>query len=242
MPNRKQFIESQGATCSNWTWSWSFFDHASNRIIFGLWNDRIEGERGLILSKDWERGGTGRKNPGYKHALRDLRRVTEQGYRLFTFPMTPVETADGRVTIGAFEPALTERGLTYIAGHWYATPLYHAADVPDNGAAYLVEGALTTITVNAYERNFLARAECIEHFGAVCRCCGFNFEDVYGELGAGYIHVHHRVPLATIGREYTVDPITDLAPVCPNCHAMIHKTQPPLDVEELRRRLQTTQA
>ncbi|MBZ6758337.1 HNH endonuclease, partial [Klebsiella grimontii] len=25
--NRKQFIQSRGATCRNWTWSWSFINH-----------------------------------------------------------------------------------------------------------------------------------------------------------------------------------------------------------------------
>ena len=53
-------------------------------------------------------------------------------------------------------------------------------------------------------------------------------------MGAAYIHVHHLKPLATIGSEYEVDPIRDLRPICPNCHAMIHKREPPYTIEEMK--------
>jgi 5-methylcytosine-specific restriction protein A len=46
--------------------------------------------------------------------------------------------------------------------------------------------------------------------------------------------VHHVVPLSSIGKEYVVNPKTDLVPVCPNCHAMIHRKSPPFLIEELR--------
>jgi predicted HNH restriction endonuclease len=52
--------------------------------------------------------------------------------------------------------------------------------------------------------------------------CNFNFGRFFGETAEGFIHVHHLKPLAEIGEEYEVDPIEDLRPVCPNCHAMIH--------------------
>jgi 5-methylcytosine-specific restriction protein A len=50
-----------------------------------------------------------------------------------------------------------------------------------------------------------------------------DFEKMYGEIGHGFIHVHHIIPISTIGEEYKIDPIKDLVPVCPNCHAMLHK-------------------
>jgi len=97
-----------------------------------------------------------------------------------------------------------------------------------------VEGSVRRIAVNAYERNEAARRACLEHFGTTCCVCDFDFGKRYGEIGAGYIHVHHRRPLAEVGEEYEVDPIADLRPVCPNCHAMIHRRKPPYDLEELR--------
>lgn len=86
----------------------------------------------------------------------------------------------------------------------------------------LVEGVVCRVSVNAYERNPIARARCIEHYGPTCVVCGFNFGAVYGPLAEGFIHVHHLTPLSDIGIEYEVDPIADLRPVCPNCHAIIH--------------------
>ncbi|MCG5531278.1 HNH endonuclease [Halorhodospira halochloris] len=96
------------------------------------------------------------------------------------------------------------------------------------------EGSSKQVTVNAYERNHGARKVCIEHHGARCAVCEMSFEAVYGEIGNGYIHVHHIRPLALRDTAYEVDPITDLNPVCPNCHAMLHRSDPPFTIEELR--------
>lgn len=102
------------------------------------------------------------------------------------------------------------------------------------GPEKLVEGAVRQVTVNAYERNPVARARCIEAHGAECSVCAFNFAATYGAIAAGFVHVHHTRPLACIGTQYEVDPVNDLRPVCPNCHAVIHMTSPPLSIEEAR--------
>jgi 5-methylcytosine-specific restriction protein A len=99
------------------------------------------------------------------------------------------------------------------------------------------EGASRTIAVNAYERDPRARKACIDHYGCTCSVCGFDFAVVYGPLGRGYIHVHHVVPLSAIGKTYVIDPVKDLRPVCPNCHAMLHKPTEILSVAELKRLL-----
>jgi len=97
-------------------------------------------------------------------------------------------------------------------------------------AEIYVEGAATRVLVNSYERNLAARRACIDYWGIKCQVCGFDFEEVYGEIGRGFIHVHHIKPLAEIGSSYEVDPVRDLRPVCPNCHAMLHRTKPPMEV------------
>lgn len=96
------------------------------------------------------------------------------------------------------------------------------------------EGATHQITVNAYERNPEARKLCIEHHGLSCCICGFDFEAVYGEVGKGFIHVHHLKPLSEVGKGYKVDPVRDMRPVCPNCHAVIHRNEPAYTVQEVR--------
>lgn len=52
--------------------------------------------------------------------------------------------------------------------------------------------------------------------------------------GKDFIHVHHLIPLSEINQEYEVDPIKDLRPLCPNCHAMIHRKHPPFTIEEIK--------
>ncbi len=101
-------------------------------------------------------------------------------------------------------------------------------------SSFHTEGTVRQIIVNSYERNIEARDKCIEHYGLKCQDCCFDFEEYYGELGAGFIHVHHKIPLSEIGKEYEVDPINDLIPVCPNCHAMLHKKKPAISIDELR--------
>lgn len=101
------------------------------------------------------------------------------------------------------------------------------------------EGSAKSVYVNRYERDPKARAEAIKIHGSICSVCQFNFEEFYGELGAGFIHVHHVVPLSEIGGAYHVDPNRDLVPVCPNCHAMLHKRNPPYSVRELEEIVQT---
>jgi 5-methylcytosine-specific restriction protein A len=96
------------------------------------------------------------------------------------------------------------------------------------------EGTASQVTQTRYERNPYARKACVKHYGYSCAVCGFNFEQVYGDLGRGFIHVHHLTQVAKVAKEYTVDPINDLRPVCPNCHAMLHKRKEALSIEELK--------
>lgn len=104
------------------------------------------------------------------------------------------------------------------------------------------EGALRRISVNAYERDPRARQACLQLHGSFCSICGFDFETTYGEIGKGFIHVHHLRQLSEIGEAYEVDPLRDLMPVCPNCHAMLHKQIPAYSIEELKERIQIVSA
>jgi predicted HNH restriction endonuclease len=55
-----------------------------------------------------------------------------------------------------------------------------------------------------------------------------------GTFAARIIHVHHLTRLADIGEAYDVNSIADLRPVCPNCHGVIHKHNPPFIIEEVQ--------
>lgn len=96
------------------------------------------------------------------------------------------------------------------------------------------EGKTKKVLVNSYERNPIARKKCLEHFGLNCQVCDLNFEEKYGTIGKKFIHVHHKLELSSIGKEYSINPTTDLIPVCPNCHSMLHKKNPAYTVTELK--------
>jgi 5-methylcytosine-specific restriction protein A len=147
----------------------------------------------------------------------------------------------GPAKIGGFEPKVTPRTLIKIGDDWFASDETTSVRIPEELPApgLYTEGASKSITVNAYERNSKARDACLSHYGYACQVCDFTFESIYGEIGRRYIHVHHVVPLHEIGKEYTLDPVKDLVPICPNCHAMLHKTEPPLTVAALKKQMQT---
>lgn len=112
-------------------------------------------------------------------------------------------------------------------------PLEDIAEEKEPGCIGLPEGAKYRIEVNRYERSRVNRGLCIAAHGSKCQICSFDFEAFYGPLGAGYINVHHIIPVSKMGASYMVNPVTDLIPVCPNCHAMLHRADPPLTAEEL---------
>jgi 5-methylcytosine-specific restriction protein A len=114
-----------------------------------------------------------------------------------------------------------------------------AGEVDDPARYY--EGATKTVSVLVYERDVRARRRCLEHYGTRCAACHMNFASTYGRSITGCIQVHHRRPLSTINSRYKVDPIRDLIPLCPNCHAVVHRTNPPMTVEVLQALLQRRQ-
>jgi hypothetical protein len=126
--------------------------------------------------------------------------------------------------------------LSGIVGRALADPLSKTKVGSDQD---LMEGALKRVVSSRFERNAAARRACIAHHGTSCGICAFSFQSIFGDLGVGFIHVHHVKPLAGLRREYRVDPVRDLLPICPNCHAMIHRQDPPIDVDVLRRQIRS---
>lgn len=97
------------------------------------------------------------------------------------------------------------------------------------------EGARREMEMERAYRNRAARNACVSHWGAQCQVCGILFADDYGELGTDFIEVHHLQPISSFDGEHVVDPIEDLAPLCSNCHSMIHHSgATPMTLGELR--------
>lgn len=143
----------------------------------------------------------------------------------------------------SFSPAALEH-IEWILGTSLPRPSYVVQEgvprqvdpLPDelDASEPIVEGAWYQVVVNAYERDPLARQLCIAKHGTTCVICTFSFGATYGPVAEGFIHVHHLRPLSEIGGEYEVDPVEDLRPVCPNCHAVLHRRVPAFSITEVR--------
>lgn len=96
-----------------------------------------------------------------------------------------------------------------------------------------VEGAIYSEIVKRYERSRYNRALCLKYYGFMCRGCGDQLAEKYGPIGTDVIHVHHIVPVSAMGGSYQLNPIKDLIPLCPNCHNIVHKKNPPMSIAEL---------
>lgn len=96
------------------------------------------------------------------------------------------------------------------------------------------EGSATIVKSKKYERNPLNRMLCLYEKGYKCSVCGFDFQEVYGDIGKEFIHVHHSLMVSEMGDDHVVNPSKELFPVCPNCHAMLHRKIPPYTIEELK--------
>ncbi|MBO6515445.1 MAG: DUF3578 domain-containing protein [Bacteroidia bacterium] len=71
--------------------------------------------------------------------------------------------------------------------------------------------------------------------GYRCEVCSIKFDEVYGDIGRGFIEAHHLTPVKDLDiGETRVDLEKDFAVLCANCHRMIHKLEDPSDVEGLK--------
>lgn len=99
----------------------------------------------------------------------------------------------------------------------------------------IAEGKVKLVYSKQYERNPKNTKMAKEIHGTKCKACGFDFGMIYGTRGMGFVEVHHTKPLSTVNEERLINPATDLAPVCSNCHRMIHCSKDNvLSIEELR--------
>lgn len=122
--------------------------------------------------------------------------------------------------------------LALVEGDYKAEPFESQIEVNDPS---LTEGRRIETYGTKYERNPRVRAAFLAQCANPYKCavCGFDFEKAYGDLGKGFIEVHHIKPLSSVGTETAIDPKKDLVSLCSNCHRMIHRGGI-LNVDELR--------
>lgn len=99
------------------------------------------------------------------------------------------------------------------------------------------EGTIQEIKSIRYERNPINRKLCLYKKGYTCAVCGMSFQEIYGDIGKGFIEVHHTTPVSKMGEGYSLNIERDLVPLCSNCHSMAHRRNPPYSVEELKNKI-----
>lgn len=106
------------------------------------------------------------------------------------------------------------------------------------------EGTQTIVRTKVYKRSSKLRAQAINYYTNIdgrikCKVCCFDFEEFYGEHGAGFIEIHHQKPVFQFDGEDVERTITNalenVIPVCSNCHRMIHRRRDnPLSFSEMK--------
>ena len=107
----------------------------------------------------------------------------------------------------------------------------------------ITEGKMTVKQAKVRERSKKLRDAAIKHYTVdgkiVCFTCGFDFAKAYGKHGEGYIQVHHEKPVCQYDNQgfnaYISEAVTNMKPLCANCHCMIHRKRNPITVAELER-------
>lgn len=252
-------------------YSWSFVE-ASKVVVLNLWHRELREVRGTIVqnldrrkqAEAYQALGTREGDAWERRAIQ-----MDQSVQIAIREDLPIRVVvcDGKMrTIATGQKAsqvqkrLLDDAIWGVASYdWSTGRCTVVRGIGNDGASALTEqmpkipeeiggvvfqeGAKTRIVVNAYERDERARNLCLQYWGPTCAICGMSFEEAYGKYFRGLIHVHHLRPLSTLGPNYSVDPVKDLRPVCPNCHAAIHyRKTPPYLVEEIQHFLESSRA
>ena len=108
---------------------------------------------------------------------------------------------------------------------------------------FISEGRRKTVTTQVYERSKLLRDKAIDFYTKdgtiVCEACGFDFHKIYGDIGRGYIEIHHQKPVYQYDEmdfsRLATEALKDLIPLCANCHRIVHRNkEKPLSFQELK--------
>lgn len=93
------------------------------------------------------------------------------------------------------------------------------------------EGKRRTVKSKVRNRSQRLREKAIEYFTQdgviVCQICGFDFNKKYGDIGKGFIEIHHKKPVYHYEKsdfiKFLGDALENLSPLCSNCHRMVHR-------------------
>jgi 5-methylcytosine-specific restriction protein A len=160
-------------------------------------------------------------------------------YDIVDMPDEGTLMMDLRVIVSLYDLLVSRGGLENIEGAIEA-----GADQDELEIFDIIEERRRYVRHNRIDRQSAAAKQAKKAHGYVCQACGFDFARVYGELGENYIEAHHLIPLSSLpeGTPVPMDPKTDFAVLCANCHRMVHRNKEPLSVRKLKALLQINQS
>lgn len=93
------------------------------------------------------------------------------------------------------------------------------------------EGEKVISERQVYTRSMRLREAAIKYYSRdgmiVCQACKFDFQATYGDLGRGFIEIHHVKPIFMYESEdmekRLQDALGNVVPLCSNCHRMVHR-------------------
>jgi len=139
--------------------------------------------------------------------------------------------------LGDLEPIESQSNEEQKTSLWNQETTYESAENAEFESG--VEGNKKQRYTTYYERIPENRKQAIKIHGVTCKACDFNFEKKYGSHGKDFIHVHHIKPVSQFEKPKKINPETDLIPLCPNCHSMVHRFKSKtLSLEELKKIIQ----
>ncbi len=150
-----------------------------------------------------------------------LKRCTWKNYQTFCDIIRTVQKL-----LNASEPFKNSNSVELIDAHSFVWMMWlleepdkkrEVVHDPDDRKSIVCdsEGKLIKYYGTRYERNRRNREIAIAEHGCKCMVCGLDFKEVYGDLGEGFIEVHHIKPLyLSGGKETKVNTKTDLACLC----------------------------
>jgi 5-methylcytosine-specific restriction protein A len=237
-------------------WTWEDFDDIRDALLKG---DRVEvrwstggrnqgvsrGDRLIFVQQGQERGIFGAATAvseiyPEQHWAADKE---DEAANYVDVELVHLRTIDDRIPVEHLEAQFPEVAWGSMQSSGNQVPAAIADElwritigedlVEEFGERVFREGGRTLASVSRVERSTEARAACIAAHGHRCAVCDFDFEERYGTLGRGFVHVHHLEDLASGERD--VDPVRELRPVFPNCHAMLHRgSSTARSIEELQ--------
>ena len=221
----------------------------SIRKEFRKYLREVEGQKGYRLNALIKAAEENLPTLIKQHVRKDFRCLFDDVYSIEELISISSKLKNDEEILIAFQGHISSKAIdAYV--RFYASKYdidLKSLNVPNNDEQdsleeeqHQIEGRLTEAKVLRRQRNRNARQKCLEASNYTCYVCGFNFEKVYGEIGKGFIEVHHKTPLSEYDEEHEI-PQSELCALCSNCHSMVHRNKKALDVDELKRIYLTSQ-